>query len=305
MRSFLIIFYYSFLLLWPLLAFVIWSFLKGNKKPVELVILTLILLVLIWARFFEPSFLIEKKYIFLKNEDNKNSLKVAVFSDVHVGVFAGKKQVERVVRKINKIDPDIVLIPGDFVYYADEKKIHHTLSPLKKIKAPKIAVLGNHDYEKRGSSLSVSIKSALESAGALVVDNKTKSLEVKNSMVEIIGIADLWTGMPDYSVLYKNENKENADLRILLTHNPDTAYEVIDLDKDIKDIDLLIAGHTHAGQIRIPFLYEHVIPTKHRFDRGFYNIEGLNVFVTPGIGNVVLPMRLFNFPEISVIDIKY
>ena len=67
----------------------------------------------------------------------------------------------------------------------------------------------------------------------------------------------------------------------------------------------MVSGHTHAGQIRIPGLYKYIIPSKYNFDRGFYHLFSSDIFVSPGLGNVVLPLRLFNPPEISVINLKY
>jgi hypothetical protein len=170
---------------------------------------------------------------------------------------------------------------------------------------PKIAILGNHDYGKNENNMSKLISSSLESAGVLVIDNKIKILEIKNKNIEIVGLGDLWVGNPDYSILKPSEFEDKIDLTILLTHNPDSIYELKKDSSEIKDINLMVSGHTHAGQMRIPFLYKHVIPSSHGFDKEFYTIDGINLFVTPGIGNVVLPLRIFDFPEISVLNIGF
>lgn len=301
-------FFYSFYLLFPFLAFLIWELLKKNKRPIEIVILIIIVIIIIWARFIEPSYIKIKKHNFSKKNisTEEKLIKIAIFSDIHLGAFNNQLIVEKLVKKINQINPDLVLILGDFIYAINKENINSNISGLKNIKAPKIAVLGNHDYGKKGNNYYSYINSALESAGVLMVDNKIKTININNSLIEIIGIADLWVGAPDYNVLNLSGFEDQIDLSILLTHNPDTIYEISEKIKESnKRIDLMVSGHTHAGQIRIPKIYKHLIPSEYKFDKYFYNIKDIDLFITPGIGNVVLPMRLFNFPEISVIDIKY
>lgn len=301
--------YYSFYLLFPLLFLLLRQIYKKNKKNksmLEPIILLIVCVVLIWARFIEPNLLVVKNYNFTPSisvNTYANNLKIAVLSDIHIGIYNNKKLLDKAVKKINKLDPDIVIMPGDFVYYANRNKLKENFSSLKDINAPKIAVLGNHDYGKGSDNISKLIKSSLELNGVLMLDNKTKLLEIKDQKVEFIGLEDLKTGNPDYSIL--TEKSDNVDLRFLVSHNPDIIYHLNSNSEETKKIDLMIAGHTHAGQIRIPFLYKYIIPSNYNFDKGFYNINGIDLFITPGIGNVVLPLRLFNFPEISVLNINY
>ncbi len=326
-KIFFIILYYSFYLLFVFIAILIWQLYKHRKRPVEIIFLLVILTILVWGRFIEPNYIKTRNYNFDPNkteivgEENNNNtpenreIKVAVFSDLHLGVFNNNLILKKLVKKINKIEPDLVIIPGDFIYFINRDKLRENFYPLSEIKATKIAVLGNHDYGKRKNDFSRDIISTLESLGVLIVDNKVKNLNINNSLIEIVGLADLWVGSPDYEILRKDDYDQAIDLRLLVTHNPDSIYEILDFKESLqinfqeleslREIDLIISGHTHAGQIRVPFLYKHIIPTKHDHDRGFYNISDLNMFVTPGIGNVVLPMRLFNFPELSIININY
>lgn len=297
--------YYSFYLIFPLFFLLIYRIYKKKKWQIEIVVLMAICLIFIWARFVEPNFLIKKTYDFSVQADSQNSLKVVVFSDIHLGVYNDTALLKKAVKKINKINPDLVFIPGDFVYFANREKLVENFSVLKDLKMTKIAVLGNHDYGIGKNDVSKLIYSALESAGVLMVDNKTKIIEVNNKNIEILGLGDLWVGNPDYSILKPDKFKNEIDLTIMMTHNPDSIYELKKDSEDIKNIDLMFCGHTHAGQMRVPFLYKHVIPSSHGFDKGFYNIDEINMFITPGIGNVVLPLRIFNFPEISVLNIGF
>lgn len=312
MKNFIIVIFYSFYLLIPLTVFISWKIYTQKKKSIELIILLIILLVLLWSRFVETNALRIKKYNFSVNsvqeqenieKNNSEKLKVVVLSDIHAGIFTSKITIRRIVKKINNLDPDLVLIVGDFVYYAKKQELNKYLGELKNIETPTLAVLGNHDYGKGDKNLSRDISSVLESAGILMLDNDIKELKINNKNITIAGLADIWTAQPDYNVL--NLLSGEQDLSLLLAHNPDTAYEIIEKNPEAPKFDLMLSGHTHAGQIRIPLLYKHIIPTIHPFDKGFYNISGQNVFVTAGIGSSGMPMRLFNFPEISVIDIDF
>lgn len=309
-RVILIIFYYSFYLLFPFLGFLFWKLFQSKKISIEIIILIIISLILIWSRFIEPSYLSIKKYDFSTKEKESLSkeLKMVVISDLHLGAYNNDFFLKRIVKKINKINPDIVVIPGDFSYYLDNNNIYATFSELKNIKAIKLAVLGNHDYGKGEKDVSQKLTSNLEMIGVLMLNNKTKTIEINDSIVRLVGLEDIWVGLPDYSILEKNDFDKQIDLSVLVAHNPDTIYDIKDYcseEKKCFQSDLMISGHTHAGQIRLPWLYKHVIPSAYGFNKGFYNIFETNIFVTPGIGNVVLPLRLFNFPEISVINLRY
>ncbi len=309
-RVLLTIFYYSFYLSFFVLGFLIWRLIKAKKISIEIIFLFIFLLIIIWARFVEPRVIKIKNYDFNVpvNTEEKieiKSLKTAVISDLHLGAFQNKRIMKKLVKKINKVNPDIVLISGDFVYYINKNKLNQSFSELQNIKVPKLAVLGNHDYGKGENDISSEIITALESNGVLVIDNDIKTMTINNSIIKFSGLEDFWTGSPDYEILNKNDFEDKIDLNILLAHNPDIIYEIKNLSEDYKKIDLVVSGHTHAGQMRVPFLYKHIIPSAHNFDHGFYKISDIDVFVSPGIGMVVLPMRLFNFPEISVININY
>lgn len=300
--------YYGSYLIFPLIFLLIWQVDK-KKFSLEIIFLLVIVFAFIWMRFLEPNLLVVKNYDF-GDQEQDNKLKVVVFSDIHIGVYNKKILLERAVEKIKKIDPDLVLIPGDFVYQANLNKLESDFSCLTEIQAPKLAVLGNHDHSKRGNFLASAIIKSLEKNNVIVIDNQIKNLEIKRQKIEFVGLADIWTAEPDFSVVVKQDGEEeNSSFRFLLSHNPDSIYNLNEYElaenESRKKINLMISGHTHAGQVRLPFIYKQIIPSKYGFNKGFYNIKGTDIFVTPGIGNVVLPFRLFNPPEISVLNISY
>lgn len=308
-KVFLSLIYYGSYLVFPFIFLLIWQAQKRKVKSFEIYFLLILSLFFIWARFIEPNLLMVKNYNFTqdnkKTETLSDNLKIIIFSDIHIGIYNNERILERVVKKINELDADLVIIPGDFVYFPDKEKLNNYFSVLQKIKIPKIAVLGNHDYGKSREDVSKKIVVALEKSGVLMIDNKIKVLEIDNKKIEFTGLADLWVGDPNYSLMKESDNKnDDIKFKFLITHNPDSIYEFTNLTST-KKIDLMISGHTHAGQIRLPFIYKRMIPSEYKFDKGFYKINNTDLFITPGIGNVALPLRLFNLPEISVLKISF
>ncbi|MEA1963050.1 MAG: metallophosphoesterase [Patescibacteria group bacterium] len=243
----------------------------------------------IYARFIERNIILTKT---TKIETGFSS-KLIVAADFHLGVYKDINFLKRIVKKINKIkNADAVLIPGDFTYYAPED-LETLFSPLKDIKFPTYAILGNHDSEQPGPPIQAELQKALENNGVIFLHNSSEI--IKNKNIKILGLGDKSAGEDDLSKI--NEFKKSDNL-IVITHNPDTALEY---KNSIPDIT--ISGHTHGGQIRIPFLYKYAIPCSGDFDQGLYETNYGKIFVTAGLGEVGLPMRLGIPPTIEVLKL--
>ncbi|MBU2524607.1 metallophosphoesterase [Patescibacteria group bacterium] len=219
------------------------------------------------------------------------SSKIIVISDLHLGIYKNTSFLKRVVNKINKIENiDAVLIPGDFTYYPPEN-LEALFSPLKNIKFPIYAILGNHDSEKPGPPIQEKLQKALEKNGVTFLSNSNAT--IKNMIV--LGLGDKWAKQDDISKIDKFTKNDNL---IVITHNPDTT---LNYQNTIPDIT--ISGHTHGGQIRIPFLYKQSIPCIGNFNRGLYHTNNGKVFITSGLGEIGLPMRLGIPPTIEVLEL--
>lgn len=289
------IFYGSFFLI-PFLIFFIIKLLNGHKKTAFALII--FLLFFNYIRFIEPYLLITKTFSVESGSvatPNDSSIKIAVVSDFHIGSYTKKRFLKKTVEKINALNPDIVILPGDFVLQLPVNKINGELLPLKDLQSPTFAVIGNHDAGFPGTDVSAEIKKVLQDFNIKVLDNKIENINIKQKNIALIGLSELRAGNSDYSLAQKAE----GDFKILISHNPDSVFNV-----KTKSVDLAVAGHTHGGQVKIPYIYKHIIPTKNDFVEGFYTVNGINTFITSGIGTVGLPVRFLTIPEIAILQIS-
>lgn len=291
------VFYGSYFVFPALVIF--WFMLFGEKRWVKLLgaLGFVLCVVFIYARFIEPRILLIKSHDLILQE-NGTPIKAVVFADTHNGhLFRNTVSLDRVIDQVNGLRPDLVIIPGDFVYHIDVEEMDTVLASLQKLSAPAYAVTGNHDVGKPGPDVGDELRDTLGRFGIEVIDNRVESIKIKGERIFMLGLSDIWEGKTDYSVI---DTVATDDLVFGLAHNPDTAYEIEQTEK----IDVLFSGHTHGGQVRLPVLYKWAIPTKYDFDQGLYDIHGMNVFVTPGVGMVGLPFRFLMPPRIDVVNLK-
>ena len=273
--------YYGSWLIFPLLY---WFF----KRRWPLFIL--LSLLFIYARFIEPKLLFVNHY---KIHTGFKS-KYALIADMHLGIYNNISIMERTVAKINKENVDAVLIAGDFTYepqFYDMKKL---FAPLSHLNIPVYAVLGNHDCQQPGPDIRDELENVLKALGVHIITNKA----VKLNGVTILGLGSLWARDDEIDLLDKYTKEDNL---VVLTHNPDTTLDYMPNHTP----DLTLAGHTHGGQIRIPYLYKNVIPVRGDvlWDQGLYSFKNEKVFVTSGIGEIGLPMRFLIPPTIDILEL--
>lgn len=250
-------------------------------------------------------------------------IKIALIADFHLGPYKGRRFVEKTVKKLNELDPDLILIAGDFVFVKDINAIPGIMeefSPLKELSPPlgMYAVLGNHDHgETRPEIAGVEGKNraglvihGLEKTGVKVLVNESTVITQDGvPLFELGGLAEVWTGRADIKRTFGENPGGNSLPRVLLAHNPDTV-----LMDNICDTDLVLAGHTHGGQIRLP--YWGPIPRipdllGKAFDQGYFpgtnecgkngTIPARPLLITRGIGESGPRARLFAEPEIVFI----
>ena len=272
------IIYYGSYIGFPLLVFFIYK---------RYIFLTILAILFIYARFIEPEILLVEEH---KIKVGFNA-RYALIGDIHLGVYNNEEILKRTIEKINNLDVDAVLIAGDLLYQAELKDIKRLYSPLKDSKSPIYVVLGNHDYEKHQIEERSKLEEVLKEFNVNIINNGVKKL----NGINIVGLGSHWYYDDDTNIL--NQFKEE-DKVVVLAHNPDSTYAI-----KRKNL-ILLAGHTHGGQVRIPFLYKYVIPVKGDvlWDKGLYNYKEGKIFVTSGIGMIGLPLRFLVPPVIDILE---
>lgn len=278
-----------------------------HKKVVTAIV---ILLALVAFSYYENNSIKVANIDFRSNDLPKsyNGYKILQISDLHNKLF-GKNQ-KYLVSKVKKAKPDIVVITGDLVdsNHYNEKTSLKLIEELKNI-APIYFVTGNHE---RLSEKFPQLEVKLKEMGVLVLRNESVKLERSGENILLMGIDD-----PEFSDVYENNtestiveeeikkalNKEEpSGFKILLSHRPEQFPIYVK-----QDIDLIFSGHAHGGQVRLPIVGGLVAPNQGYFPKytsGIYFKEGSAMIVSRGLGNSIIPQRIFNRPEIVVVTLR-
>ncbi|MGE7839155.1 metallophosphoesterase [Lysinibacillus sp. NPDC093712] len=274
---------------------------KSFKRIAKIVLLLMVLIGLFIGYAFkvEPTRLVIHAYDL--NEDKGQSVKVVQISDIQVSETYTIKQLNRLVEKINQLSPDIIVFTGDlfenFSTFQQKQQVTESLSNLKAT-VGKYAVWGNRDY---GGGAFKIYEDLLTNSGFNLLKNSGVNVTVLNDKKLFIGgLDDGLLGYPDVDQLL-SQMDDSFDYKIVLMHEPDMA----DLLKDTS-INLLLAGHSHGGQIKIPFMKTMTTSLAEKYSDGFYTINksnGMQLYVNTGIGTSRIPARFMVPPEISVFNI--
>jgi predicted MPP superfamily phosphohydrolase len=225
-------------------------------------------------------------------------VRVILVSDIHVaGPDMPPARVRRIVSQINALHPDLVLLAGDFV--SDKKLSTHKYSVAEAIapfaglrsRLTTIAVLGNHDHWRNAGET----RRQLRRIGILVLDNAS----VRAGPLTVGGVDDPFTGY-DNLARTLDQMRAQPEPRILVTHSPDVFPKVPD------DVVLTLAGHTHCGQIRVPFIGALSTMSAYgdRYACGRIDENGRILIVSAGVGTSLLPLRLGAVPDIWLIELR-
>lgn len=297
----ILIFWASYLY-FPFAVVCLYLFFKSRGVKLWLAVFAFIATsVLAYARFVEPRILTVHAQTILTQgaRDDSPSIRLALFSDTHFGIFKNAMPMSRIVAAVNRQRPDAVFIAGDFLYHLPAGNIPDALAALGDLEAPIYAVLGNHDVGYPGPVYTPELYSALQALGVTLVENRALAVNLAGQDILIGGVSDLWQRRQDYTFATTLPDKP----LILLTHNPDTALAI----PANVPYALMLAGHTHGGQVRLPGMLRRVIPTQYPFDKELHAVpinggERL-VYVTSGTGMVGLPLRFNMAPRIDVLTV--
>lgn len=258
---------------------------------------------LIYAIHIVPQGLKLNRVNFRFKTSFKNlAYRIAFFSDLHAGALKGGGWVKRVVETINRENPDLILIGGDFVFRADPQKLKNYLGPLKELKAREgiFAVLGNHDYGVPGEDISSELEIVLDELEISVLHNQSQELQ----NFTLVGIDEVWAGKANLEKAFLK--LKNDKPLISLCHNPDIFLSSSKAKaEDAFHADLWLLGHTHNGQVRLPLLGYVFLPTKTGMEWGFYNTPYGLAFITQGVGESGAKIRFLTSPEVVILELEF
>ena len=256
-----------------------------------------------WAFWLEPASLYNEKYELALSTwpERCDGIRIAALADLHVGSpFNRLDNLQRVVDLTMAAKPDVILLLGDYVThgvvggsYVDPEEI---AAGLKRLSAPLgvFAVLGNHDHWDGAQR----IVDAFRSAGIAFLEDDSVSLSWRQCEFSLVGLSDFIEGQRRYSETLAKVSKGKP--AIGFTHNPD-AFPLLPAT-----LSLVLAGHTHGGQVYFPFVGRLIVPSRYgeRFAAGHIVEETRHLFVSSGIGTSILPVRFLVPPEVSILILR-
>jgi predicted MPP superfamily phosphohydrolase len=261
----------------------------------------------VYAWLIEPRLLTVKHVTIESATWTGAPLTIAALGDVHIGgPHVDAERVARVVKRINALNPDLVVLLGDYANgesraaersSAEREEIARGLGNLRGLTATYgvAAAIGNHDawYDR------AAIVGALETAGVRVLHNGHELIERANGERFVVaGLADVGTDHPDYGRAVERA-PDDAPM-IVIAHNPDVFADMPNRPA------LTLAGHTHCGQVSIPFIGRPVTASAYgqKYACGHVEERGKHLFVTGGLGTSMLPVRFMNPPEIAIVTLR-
>ncbi|MFA6447174.1 MAG: metallophosphoesterase [Patescibacteria group bacterium] len=241
--------------------------------------------ILLYAIFVAPKRITISKYKEALTKYPKHWIRVVLIADIHANKKTDQARVDKIAERAKGLNPDVLLLGGDFVLWNSEDVAW--LKPISQIKAAgKYFVLGNHDYLDDPQKISDQLKEW----GLVNITNTGLSFRHEGAELRIYGLDDTQMGL---SIL------PSADAQLILAHSPDSALCLKE------GSGLVLCGHTHGGQIRLPLFGCISIPSKlgRRADQGTKIIDGVKLLISRGLGVVGPPVRLLCPPEILFLEI--
>jgi len=229
-----------------------------------------------------------------------DGFRIAQISDIHLDEFTEPLFLEYVVHRTNELKPDIVLLTGDFVtrgsltFISSNHAAHRCAEILSTLKAPQIfAILGNHDVAVSASL----VINALQGVKIPILINQHVPIERGSGRIWLCGSDDCNGGHPNINLTVPE--KPDGPV-ILMAHEPDYADTVASHPRG-QLVDLMLSGHSHGGQIRLPFYGPLILPPQgQKYVEGHFRVGGMQLYVNRGIGAVGLPFRFNCPPELTI-----
>jgi uncharacterized protein len=223
-----------------------------------------------------------------------DGFRIVQLSDIHHGPFSSREQIERAVDTANRLKPDIIALTGDYI-----SKERHYAAPcaemLGRLKARYgvYAVLGNHDHWTDAAL----ITDLFRAEGITVLINEGQRFELNGEAIWLSGVDDTMVGLEDLSLALAGARSD--EMKLLLAHNP-----IILRRAARANVDLVLSGHTHGGQVAIRSERSASGRPRRRMLKGLGRQGNTQIYVNRGLGTVVLPIRYGCPPEVSLLELR-
>ena len=266
---------------------------KRNRKFLAFII-SLLIIFFIYSYFIEPNLLLVNEKVILSSniKEDLHGIKIVHFSDLHYGSSINSKNIKKVINKINELEPDIVVFTGDLldIRYTEKytkKEIDVLTDALKDINASlgKYSIIGNHDYNYTELS-----NIYYDSNFNLLVNKSDIIYGKEGTTIGIYGFDNITYGSPNIEGL-KDNSFNSSNLKIVLLHD----YFINNYN-----IDVILGGHSHNGQVKIPFVRPIFLPDgAKKYYAPYYKINNADIYISNGLGESIFNIRFNNIPSIN------
>ncbi len=247
-----------------------------------------------------------------------SGLRLVYISDTHLGPRVSAAYIRGVLERAVDLNPDVFLLGGDYVHNGPRQiaPAAALFKPLVATGKPVIGVLGNHDWYADGAASTL----ALQDVGVRMIDNDRVFIDAGTRTLKedapaaglcVAGVGDLWQHVVDPVAAFRGVPPEMA--RVLLSHNPDAAEEPVLVEgraggppAPAPRVDLMLSGHTHGGQVKLPMVPPLIVPSRFRFKyaRGLVQGPAFPVLVSAGVGVSLIPVRIGVAPEVLEVELE-
>lgn len=291
---------------------------SNRKKYIKSAIVLLIVIALLLFCSYQNRHL-ETTYYTYKAEHldaEFDGYRIVQISDLHNAKFG--KDNQKLVDRIRECEPDMIVLTGDLVdsNHTNVDRAVQFVDEIVKI-CPVYYVTGNHEYWLEASEYD-ELMSGLTGAGAVILDDQVVEISRGDAKFRLVGLDDRSLSDGTLEALFSdesighdqagqkeetadNENSEKKEFTVVLAHEPQYLARYASAG-----VDLVLSGHAHGGQFRLPFVGGIVAPDQGFFPEytaGEYYMDGTEMIVSRGLGNSVIPVRLFNYPEIVCVEL--
>lgn len=268
-----------------------------KQKYIKLAITLSIVIVIILFCNFQNKHLETTHYTYAAEQlgVDLDGYRIVQISDLHNAKFG--KNNQKLVDRIRECEPDMIVLTGDLVdsNHTNVDRAVQFVDEIVKI-CPVYYVTGNHEYWLEKSEYD-ELMDGLIGAGVVILDDQVVEISRGDAKFRLVGLDDKSLTDGTLEALLSDEK----EFTVVLAHEPQYLVRYAS-----SGVDLVLSGHAHGGQFRLPFVGGIVAPDQGflpEYTAGEYYMNGTEMIVSRGLGNSVIPVRLFNFPEIVCVDL--